>query len=106
MPIGNILGVMPAVSPLVEASFALPETAAREPGYGAAFAERLERAVQSVSDHDKAADVRLAKVASGEDVDLHGMMIAMQEADITLRLANSVREKALEAFERIQNMPI
>ena len=106
MSIGNILGVMPTVAPMVEASFAVPDAGPREVGYGAAFADRLERAVQSVSDHDKAADVRLAKVASGEDVDLHGMMIALQEADITMRLANSVREKAIDAFERIQNMQI
>lgn len=106
MPISSIMGLMPTVAPLVESSFAIPTEGPSEVGYGKAFADRLERAVQSVSDHSKAADNRLAKVASGEDVDLHGMMIAMQEADITLRLANSVREKALEAFERIQNMPI
>ncbi|MBL8615300.1 MAG: flagellar hook-basal body complex protein FliE [Deltaproteobacteria bacterium] len=107
MPIPALL---PAVAPLTAAvPGALTGAVAEAPRaahYGADFAARLERAVQSVDDHERVADVRIAKVASGEDVDLHGMMIALQEADITLRLANSVREKAIDAFERIQNMQI
>lgn len=99
MPISALL---PVVSPLTTAAVQAPTAAA----YGGEFAARLERAVQSVDNHERVADVRIAKVASGEDVDLHGMMIALQEADITLRLANSVREKAIEAFDRIQNLQI
>lgn len=103
MPIPALL---PAVAPLSSAVTGAVAEAPRAAHYGADFAARLERAVQSVDDHERVADVRIAKVASGEDVDLHGMMIALQEADITLRLANSVREKAIDAFERIQNMQI
>lgn len=103
MPVPALL---PAVAPLTSAVTGAVAEAPRAAHYGADFAARLERAVQSVDDHERVADVRIAKVASGEDVDLHGMMIALQEADITLRLANSVREKAIDAFERIQNMQI
>lgn len=99
MPIPALL---PAVAPLTTAVAEAPKAVA----YGGDFAARLERAVQSVDDHERVADVRIAKVAAGEDVDLHGMMIALQEADITLRLANSVREKAIEAFDRVYNMQI
>ena len=35
----------------------------------------------------------LERLASGEDVDIHGTMIALQEADVTLRFAVSIRDK-------------
>lgn len=70
------------------------------------FGARLEAAIADVSDHQNAADVRLSRLASGEEVDVHATMIALEEADITLRLMVATRDAAVEAFERIQNLQI
>lgn len=73
---------------------------------GASFQDRLESAIKQVSDHQNAADVRLARLASGDEVDVHSTMIALEEADIMLKLMVSTREAAVEAFEKIQNLQI
>ena len=79
-------------------------------GSGAAptntFADKLSSAVDSVSDKQLVADDKLAKLASGEDVDLHGTMIAMEEAEITLRTMTAVRDKVVGAYQEIMNMSI
>ena len=52
------------------------------------------------------ANDKLEKLASGEDIDIHGTMIALQEADVTLRFAVSVRDKLLEGYQRIMQLQI
>ena len=70
------------------------------------FSQRLEDAVQSVSEAGNRADDRLRAMASGEDVDIHNTMIALQEADIALRTMVSVRDKVVEAYQQVMNMTI
>ena len=70
------------------------------------FADALERAVQAVDAKQHQADDKLAAMASGEDVDIHGTMIALQEADISLRAMTSVRDKVIDAYKDIMNMAI
>ena len=95
-------GILPVVQPASVEVGAAP----RRAGYGDEFANRLENAIRGVSNQANVADVRLAQVASGEEADLHGTMIALQEADVSLRLMVSVRDEAVEAYERIMNMQV
>jgi flagellar hook-basal body complex protein FliE len=68
--------------------------------------QRLTDAIQHVGDSQRVADLKLERLASGEDVDIHGTMIALQEADVTLRFAVSIRDKLLEGYQKIINMSI
>ncbi len=70
------------------------------------FEAQLEAAISQVSNHQNAGDVRLSRLSSGDDVDVHSTMIALEEADIALRLMVSTRDAAVDAFEKIQNMQI
>ena len=81
-------------------------TSQRKVGFGADFAASMDAAANSVSDRLNVADVRLSGVASGEEADIHGTMIALQEADISLRMMVSVRDEAVQAYEKIMNMQV
>ena len=48
----------------------------------------------------------MAQLAAGEPVELHDVMIAMEEADLSLRLALQVRNKLVEAYQEIQRMQV
>jgi len=78
----------------------------RRVGFGNEFAAKMDAALSNVSERLNVADVRLARVASGEEADIHGTMIALQEADISLRMMVSVRDEAVEAYEKIMNMQV
>lgn len=70
------------------------------------FAAQLEQAVGSVDTTLQSSDATLKALASGGDVDLHGSMIALQEADIALRGMVAVRDKVVSAYESIMNLAI
>tara|TARA_B100001093_G_C26387790_1_gene825762 strand:- start:189 stop:488 length:300 start_codon:yes stop_codon:yes gene_type:complete len=94
--------ILPSVQPGITADVESPRSA----GFGDDFANRLENALRGVSNQVNVSDVRLARVAAGEEADLHGTMIALQEADISVRLMVSVRDEAVEAYEKIMNMQV
>ena len=62
--------------------------------------------MRAVDGAQVSADDKLRGVATGQSVDLHGTMIALEEANISLRAMGSVRDKAVEAWQTIWNMPI
>jgi flagellar hook-basal body complex protein FliE len=70
------------------------------------FADTLESALDSVNESQAQADDKLAELAAGKTPDLHGTMIALQEADITLRTMVSVRDKVVDAYQQVMNMQI
>lgn len=82
--------------------------APREAGASVAteFASRLSTAVEGVNDQQLAADAALRALGAGGDVDLHGAMIALEQADISLRAMVAVRDKFVGAYEQIMNMTI
>lgn len=73
---------------------------------GGGFGDILESAVKSVDASQHAADIQLEGLASARNVDIHGTMIALEEANITLRAMTSVRDKLVDAYQTIWNMPI
>lgn len=72
----------------------------------AAFAEKLQQAIGSVDHQVTAADHALFGLASGTEVDIHGAMIALEEAEIGLKAMVSVRDKVMAAYEQLLNLAI
>ena len=70
------------------------------------FGDILDSAVKSVDAAQLGADAQLDGLASGRNVDLHGTMIALEEANIALRAMTSVRDKLVDAYQALWNMPI
>jgi flagellar hook-basal body complex protein FliE len=68
------------------------------------FGELVRHAVGEVN----AMEDRAARAADGyldgRHEDVHGTMIAMQEADVSLRLAVSVRNRVIEAYREVMRM--
>lgn len=78
----------------------------QQAGNGGAFAAHLDAAVGKVDGAQHTADSALAELASGENVDLHGTMMKLQQADIAMRTMVSVRDKVVDAYQTIMNMTI
>jgi flagellar hook-basal body complex protein FliE len=75
-------------------------------GEGGGFAEALQTAVRSVEGSQAKADDGLRALASGQGTDLHGTMIALEEANISLRTMGSVRDKLVDGWQTVWNMQI
>lgn len=78
-------------------------TAVAKPA-GGGFADLLGKAVgqlQSISDN---ADSKVNAMASGQDVELHDVMLAVETESIAMTLATTIRNKAVEAYQEVFRM--
>ncbi len=73
---------------------------------GGGFGEALDSAIRGVDAAQVQADDKLRGLATGENVDIHGTMIALEEANISLRTMGSVRDKVVEAWQALWHMPV
>ncbi len=71
---------------------------------GSRFADALSEFVNEVDEVQKVAQEQSVAFAEGRSDDIHGTMIALQRADISLRLLGSVRNRALEAYREVMRM--
>jgi flagellar hook-basal body complex protein FliE len=68
---------------------------------GPSFAAVLKKTVEAASAQENVAVAKAEDLAAGRTDDLHGTMIAMKEADISLKLVGNVRNKLLDAFHEL-----
>ena len=73
---------------------------------GDRFGEMLKTSMTEVNQAQISADRAAEQIAAGETKDLHGAMIKLEEADISLRLMVQVRNKAVEAYQEIMRMQV
>lgn len=65
------------------------------------FENVLGRLVDGAASADRAAEAQVEALAVGASDDLHGTMISVKEAEISLKLVASVRTKLLDAFHEL-----
>lgn len=73
---------------------------------GTGFGDMLSSMLSKVNDSQIAGDQAVQKLESGDANHLHEVMIAAEEADISLRMLVQMRNKALSAYEEIMRMQI
>lgn len=70
------------------------------------FGEALKTSIAEVNQAQISADRAAEQIAAGETKNLHGAMIKLEEADISLRLMVQVRNKAVEAYQEVMRMQV
>lgn len=70
------------------------------------FTKLLEDGLNQVNNRQVKADGLTEGFIRGEVEDLHEVLIATEEARLSLELATKVRNKLVEAFKEINNMQI
>ncbi|PID00158.1 MULTISPECIES: flagellar hook-basal body complex protein FliE [unclassified Sporosarcina] len=102
MAIQSITGAMPAMT------MQQPEVKAQRTPFEAQqnFSAMLNDAIHQVDNTQKVSDTMTAKLAKGEDVDLHNVMISAQKASIALNATVEMRNKVVEAYQEIIRMPV
>ena len=69
---------------------------------GDSFADVL----QSLTESQQETDSLTAQLSSGEDIDVHTVMLAMTENDINFRVAMAIRNKLVDAYHEVTRMSI
>jgi len=84
---------------------ALAETPRLSPARESGFAGELGKALAAVEQAQLEADREAEKVALGGG-NLHETALALEKADVALRLATKVRNKVVEAYQEVMRMPV
>ena len=65
------------------------------------LSDQFSKMLDDVNKLQIAADKKIEEFATSKEKDLHGTMIAMQKADVSLRLLLQVRSKLTNAYQEI-----
>lgn len=73
---------------------------------GIDFGRLLQTAFNEVAESQRVADQTINDFVTGGDVDVHEVVIAAEQASLTLLLAIQVRNKAVEAFQELLRIQV
>lgn len=82
-----------------------PSAGAPEQVDGDGFGQTLKAAIGKVEAMQGEADGEANKLAQGEG-NLHETMLALEKADIAMRVAMKVRSKIVDAYNEVMRMPV
>src|SRR5690348_8830647 len=103
--VNNLLAQMRQMTTQVR----MPETAVQAPASGGPkdFSTLLRQSIAAVGDSQMEAGRMAASFERGDPgADLGRTMIAVQKADLSLRTMVEVRNKMVDAYKEIMNMPV
>jgi flagellar hook-basal body complex protein FliE len=101
----------PITFPTVQQAFAANSKSINNPSATSfdaqkSFASVLKDSINQVNKSQLEADSMTEKLAQGENVDLHQVMIVQQKANITLQATLEVRNKVIEAYQEMMRMQV
>lgn len=73
---------------------------------GPSFGDTLETAIESVDESQKVANEKISAFVAGEEQNLHEVMISMNQAKLQFELMSEVRNKGLEAYQKLMQTRI
>ncbi len=83
----------------------LPSRVGKAPE-GEGFKELVERYLEEVNDLQQQADKAVFELVSGRTDNLHQVVAAISEADLSFRLMMQIRNKLLDAYKEIMRMQV
>jgi len=97
----------PGFQPFVKLSPELEKAVSPESTQKASgFADLLTEKINQVDEAQKAADVAITDFSTGKSRNLHEAVLALELADTSLRMAVTVRNKVIDAYQEIMRMPV
>jgi len=84
-----------------------PDHPAIEGAEGASsFGDLLSSALSDAQSKQELADDAIRKLATGEVTDVHQVMVAFEQARLSMQLLTEVRNKLVEAYQEVSRMPL
>ena len=101
--IGSVLAQIREMSQRIGDASAPADQTERSDGFGAALTE----AIEAVNAHQKSAEALTEKFQAGDpNTSIAEVVVEMQKASISFQAVTQVRNKLIEAYQEIKNMPI
>ncbi len=66
----------------------------------------FDQLLNSLNQSQDNSDALIQKLAAGEDVDVHQVMIASEQADISMRVAIAIRDRLVDSYREVMRMSV
>lgn len=73
---------------------------------GTSFSKIFEDSLNKINNFQNAADQSVVSFIKGKENEIHNVMIAMEEAKLTMQMAIEVRNKLVEAYQELSKTQI
>jgi len=83
----------------------MPERGVNE-ATGPGFAQMIGNQLGQIDGSIQQADAAARAMAAGNDVPVHDVMIAMEQAHLKLQFAVEVRNRVIDAYQNLTNMQV
>lgn len=70
------------------------------------FADALKQLITSVERLDREAETAIEKMLTGEPIELHKVMLAVERANLAFQVLIAIRNRLLEAYQELMRMPL
>jgi len=68
--------------------------------------QSFAQALSQLSESQSGSDELLQRLATGEDLDIHQVMIAAEETDVNFKVALAIRDRLVEAYHEVMRMSV
>ncbi len=68
------------------------------------FSEMMSKSLEKVNDLQSQKDTAIASFASGENQNVHELMISLQKAGLAMNMTAAVRNKVMEAYKELSRV--
>lgn len=97
---------IPSISLSNIANAAAPTGGVPASGSSEKLADSFSRVLQGLNSSQQSADSLVQQLSAGGDVDLHQVMIGMEENDVNFRVALAIRDKLVDAYREVMRMSV
>ena len=70
------------------------------------FSSTFKNALDKINEMQVTSDEKTEAFVAGDDVEIHEVMLAAEEAKLSLQFAVEVRNKIVEAYQELNNMQL
>ena len=96
---------LPSVSPPVPELKTLTESQKQNVESGG-LSSTFEKMLQEVNQQQLNADAKQVELLVTDNKDIHGTMLALEKADLSMRLMLQIRNKLVSAYEEVMRMQV
>lgn len=82
------------------------DTESQIAGQGKTFSDTLKASVEKVNEFQSQADTAIKELVAGKNKNIHETLLAVERADISLKLMMQVRNKIVDAYKEIMRMQV
>jgi flagellar hook-basal body complex protein FliE len=98
--------INPISLPAVASAAAPVAAPAKTPGTGTEFASLLSAAIGRVDQTNKATEGTIDRYLSGENEEIHDMVLATQRNELQFELFLQMRNKVVQAYQEVMRMQL